>query len=181
VVCPLEPVLGQHSVDPLLELRPLPHQHHPGSRKFQLAPHLTRGNSHLRKSAGPLELVEPAGIQLISFAHRPSESLPCPHIPTRAESLSISSTTHYQLPTVSTATGEPSQQWERNSRKLLRWWSMLPSRSTQPCSPFTTRVYRLWQSKATCSMARPPSLWAKLTSAHGARFHNLTSRKTTLT
>jgi hypothetical protein len=58
---------------------------------------------------------------------------------------SISSTIQYQLPTVSTATGEPrSQLLSRNSFRAPRRWSIRPSWTNSPSvANIDAKVYRL--------------------------------------
>jgi len=54
--CPhINPIHGQRGVDPLVELRRLPHQHHPGSGKF---PHIR----HPQEKSTPPEECRSAGV-----------------------------------------------------------------------------------------------------------------------
>ena len=90
-----------------------------------------------------------------SCSPSPSSAWLCGRVPTVATmpALSISSTIQYQFPTVSTATGEPAVQRERNCRILP---GSCATRSSHSCPPdsFSTeaKVYRLWESNAIYSI-----------------------------
>src|SRR4029453_6936953 len=59
--------LGQGRVTAILELRALPHEHHPRPRQVALVAQLARRNPDRRERAGALELIEPRDLELIGL------------------------------------------------------------------------------------------------------------------
>jgi hypothetical protein len=65
----MERVLGQGGMNPILELRPLPHEHHPGARQIALVPKFTGRDPHGRQRARLLQAVEPPDVELIGLVY----------------------------------------------------------------------------------------------------------------
>ena len=61
----VESVLGQRGVNPILELRALPDEYHPGARQVALVPQLPGRNPDRRERAIPPQPVEATGVELI--------------------------------------------------------------------------------------------------------------------
>ena len=88
---------------------------------------------------------------------------------------SISSTIQYQLPIVFTATGEPSRQRKRNSRKPpVGEVSSLPAPRGPVRLPPPPRCTARGSQKTSWRVLL--SSFCRLTLAQDARFHNITSR-----
>lgn len=59
----------------LLESSPLADQDHSRPSKFSLISKLTRRNPHDGEGSGPLEFVQPPGIELVRLIHHPQHKL----------------------------------------------------------------------------------------------------------
>ena len=68
-------VLGQGGVNPILELRALPDEHHPRARQIALIPYLAGRNPDCGQRAVPLEPVEPSRVEPIGLVDLPHHQL----------------------------------------------------------------------------------------------------------
>jgi hypothetical protein len=148
-------VLGQRRVNPILERRALPAQHHPGARQVARVPQLTGRNPHGRQRARLLQSVEPPDVEFVRLVDLPIMSFAfraCPSLGT-PPAASISSPIQYQLPIVSTATGAPRSHRSRNCGSAPRSCGSRCSRTSRPSGRTTdASVSRLCASNAIYSI-----------------------------
>ena len=71
----VEGVLRQGGVNPILELRALPDQHHPSPRQVALVPELAGRNPDRGQRARSLQPVQPPGVELVRLVDLPHHEL----------------------------------------------------------------------------------------------------------